>query len=198
MFASSHTWADQNALTDRAFEIALRTGAKIVRVFSFWRVVQPREVFERVVDALQDLSDKANQHGLVIALENEQACNVATAQETACVLAAVDHSNLQVVWDPANSYISGERAFPSGYQVLEAGRIAHVHVKDCKLHKHIPSWHPLGEGDIDWEGQLRALAEDGYKGYLHLETYWPGPDGDKLEGSRICGERLRIMCEAVK
>ena len=23
-------------------------------------------------------------------------------------------------------------------------------------------------------GQIDALAEDGYNGFIHLETYWPG------------------------
>ena len=39
--------------------------------------------------------------------------------------------------------------------------------------------------------QIRRLIEDGYSGYLSLETHWPGPNGDKLEASRICGWNLR-------
>ena len=41
MFAAKHTFADQPRLTARAFEIAARTGAGIVRVFSYWRTVRP-------------------------------------------------------------------------------------------------------------------------------------------------------------
>jgi L-ribulose-5-phosphate 3-epimerase len=196
IFNSQHTWKDQPRLAERAFEIAQLTGARMVRVFSYWRVVEPEVVFERVVDALQALSDKARRHGLVIALENEHACNIATAQEAARVLAAIDHENLQVVWDPANAYVSGEKPFPSGYRLLDTPRVAHVHVKDCKLRGHHPVWCELGEGDIDWEGQIDALAEDGYDGFLHLETHWTGPNGDKLEGSRMCGRNLRKLSEA--
>jgi sugar phosphate isomerase/epimerase len=195
-FNARHSFEDQPRLAERAFEIAKRTGAKIVRVFSYWRVVEPEAVFERVVDALQELSDKAGRHGLIVGIENEHACNIATAQETARVLAAVDHENLQVVWDPANAYVSGEKPFPSGYRLLETGRIAHVHAKDCTLEGHTPIWGPLGECDIDWEGQIDALAEDGYNGYIHLETHWAGPGGDKLEGSKICGRNLKRLVEA--
>jgi len=183
VFNSKHTYADQPRLAERAFQIAKLTGAKIVRVFSYWRVTKPEAVFERVVDALQDLADQAGKHGLVIGLENEHACNIATAQETARVLAAIDHENLQVVWDPAN-------------RLLEATRIAHVHAKDCTLDGHKPLWGPLGDCDIDWEGQIDALAEDGYKGAIHLETHWAGPDGDKLEGSRICARNLKKLVES--
>lgn len=192
-FNAKHTFEDQPRLAERAFEIAKLTGAKIVRVFSYWRVVTPDAVFERVVDALQDLSDKAQKHGLIIGIENEHACNIATAQETAKVLAAIDHENLQVVWDPANAYISGEKPYPNGYRLLDAKRIAHVHAKDCRLEGHKPIWGPLGTCDIDWKGQMEALAADGYKGYIHLETHWPGPDGNKFEGSRICGQNLQKL-----
>jgi sugar phosphate isomerase/epimerase len=196
IFNSKHTYEDQPRLAERAFEIAKLTGAKIVRVFSYWRVVKPELVFERVVDALQDLSDKAGKHGLIVGLENEHACNISTAQDTARVLAAVDHENLQVVWDPANAYASGEKPFPTGYRLLDVTRIGHVHVKDCTMHGHQPVWCELGKGDIDWEGQMDALAEDGYKGLIHLETHWAGPHGDKLEGSKICGCDLRRLVEA--
>jgi len=195
-FNAKHSFEDQPRLAERAFEIAKLTGAKIVRVFSYWRVIEPAAVFERVVDALQDLSDKAARHGLIVGIENEHACNIATAQETARVLAAVDHENLQVVWDPANAYVSGEKPFPPGYRLLESSRIAHVHAKDCTLDGHTPVWCALGEGDVDWEGQIDALARDDYKGFIHLETHWGGPGGDKLKGSKICGRNLKRLVEA--
>jgi len=55
----SPSWEEQPRLAERAFQIALRTGAKIVRAFSGRRVTEPGKVFERIVDALQDLADKA-------------------------------------------------------------------------------------------------------------------------------------------
>jgi sugar phosphate isomerase/epimerase len=196
VFAAKNSFEDQPKLAQRAFEIAKRSGAKIVRVFSYWRVVDPPAVFERVVDALQELSDRAAEHELIIGLENEHACNIATAHDTARVLAAIDHENLKVVWDPANAYVSDEEPFPTGYNVLESRRIAHVHAKDCTLEGHKPIWCPLGEGDVDWIGQFAALKKDGYNGYIHLETHWPGPDGNKLEGSIICGRNLKKMVTA--
>ena len=40
---------------------------------------------------------------------------------------------------------------------------------------HKPLWCPLGEGVIDWRGQMEALVRDGYNGWISLETHWPGP-----------------------
>src|SRR6185312_4373464 len=197
IFASKHTFEDQPRLAQRAFEIAKRSGAKIVRVFSYWRVVDPPAVFERVVDALQELADRAAEHDLIIGLENEGACNIATAQETARVLAAIDHDNLKVVWDPANAYLAGEEPFPRGYDMLDSRRIAHVHAKDCKVDGLKPIWGPVGKQDVDWVGQIAALKEDGYNGFINLETHWQGPDGNKLEGSTICGRNLKKLVAGI-
>jgi L-ribulose-5-phosphate 3-epimerase len=193
MFAARHTIADQPRLTARAFDIAKRSGARIIRVFSYWRTVEPEKCFDRIVTALGDLADKAAQHDLIIGLENEHACNIATGAETAKLLEALDHPNLKVVWDPANAYVSGEVPYPDGYRLLPVSRIVHVHAKDCRVKDHKPTWGPLGEMDVDWKGQIKALVNDGYKGYISLETHWPGPGGDKHQASVICGRNLKAL-----
>jgi sugar phosphate isomerase/epimerase len=193
MFASRQTIADQPRLAARAFQIARKTGAGIIRVFSYWRTVDPDKCFERVVEALRNLAEQAAKENVIIGLENEHACNIATARETARVLAAVEHPNLKVVWDPANAYVSGEIPFPDGYGMLPVNRIVHVHAKDCRKADHTVAWGELGAGDLDWKGQIAALVSDGYKGYISLETHWPGPGGDKHMASMICGRTLKSL-----
>jgi sugar phosphate isomerase/epimerase len=196
VFASRHTFADQPRLAERAFEIAERSGAKIIRVFSYWRTIDPGACFERIAHALEGLAGLAAGHGCVIGLENEHACNIATGAETERLLNAVDHPNLKVVWDPANAYVSGETPFPDGYRRVAVDRIVHVHAKDCRTENGRLVWGPLGEGGIDWKGQIQALAADDYPGWLSLETHWAGPGGNKLEGSIICGRNLKKLAEA--
>ncbi len=196
MFAAKHRFEDQPRLAERAFEVARRTGARIIRVFSYWRTVRPADCFDRIVESLARLADDADKEDLVIALENEHACNIATGEETGALLAALDRPNLRVVWDPANALVSGEVPFPDGYARVPANRIAHVHAKDCRVEDHRPNWLELGEGAIDWRGQIAALRRDGYQGWISLETHWPGPGGDKLQGSTICGRNLaRLAAE---
>jgi L-ribulose-5-phosphate 3-epimerase len=193
MFSSAFSFGDQPRLARRAFEIAERTGARIVRVFSYWRTIDPDACFDRVASALRDLADRAAERNLIVGIENEHACNIATAAETARLFAAVDHPALQVIWDPANALVAGEMPFPDGYQYLPVSRIVHVHAKDCTVADHVPTFGPLGEMGIDWRGQLNALARDGYRGAISLETHWKGPDGDKFKGSMICGRALNEM-----
>jgi L-ribulose-5-phosphate 3-epimerase len=193
VFGSRYTAEDQPRLTQRALEIAERSGARIIRVFSYWRTVDPAQCFDRIVSALTGLADQAAERGLVIGVENEHACNIATGEEAGHLLAAIDHPSLQVVWDPANASILGETPYPNGYEKLPAGRIVHVHAKDCSVQGHTPTWGPLGEMGIDWTGQISALVRDDYRGWISLETHWPGPGGDKFQASMICGRALRAL-----
>lgn len=196
IFASRHTFEDQPRLTDHAFAIAHKMNARIVRVFSYWRTVDPEKCFAGVCEALHALADKAAKADLIIGLENEHACNIGTAAESARVLAAIQHPNLKLVWDPANALVGGENPFPHGYSLLPKDRIVHVHAKDCHMDGHKPIWGPLGARHVDWKGQIAALLADGYQGYLSLETHWPGPGGNKFEASRICGWNLRGLATA--
>jgi sugar phosphate isomerase/epimerase len=198
VFGSSYTFDDQPRLAQRAFEIAGRTGARIIRVFSYWRTVDPPQCFDRVVEALRALADQAAERGLTIGLENEHACNVATGAEAGRVLDAVQHPALKAIWDPANAFVMGETPYPDGYGHLPAGRIVHVHAKDCRVDDHKPTWGPVGEMGLDWRGQIGALVRDGYHGWISLETHWTGPRGDKLEASTICGRNLATLVRSIQ
>jgi sugar phosphate isomerase/epimerase len=193
VFGSPYNYEDQPRLTKRAFEVAERLGARIVRVFSYWRTVEPDRCYEAARDALHDLAEQAAKRGMVIGVENEHACNAGTGAEAARLIADVDHPALKVVWDPANASILGEIPFPDGYRRLPISRIAHVHAKDCVVKDHKPIWGPIGEMGVDWKGQIAALRTDGYAGWISLETHWTGPAGDKFEASAICGANLRRL-----
>jgi L-ribulose-5-phosphate 3-epimerase len=193
MFSSAFNYEDQPRLARRAFEIAQRMQAPVVRVFSYWRTVAPDECFARVAADLHELAEQADDRGLIVGIENEHACNIATGEETARLLDEVGHPSLQVIWDPANGMVAGETPYPDGYRQLPLSRIVHVHAKDCVVANHVPTWGPLGEMGINWRGQLRALVEDGYERTISLETHWKGPKGDKYEASMICGRALNAL-----
>jgi L-ribulose-5-phosphate 3-epimerase len=196
IFNSRHTFDDQPRLLERAFRISELTGAKFVRVFSYWRTVDPDACFDAVVEALAGLAEKAAPQGLTIGLENEHACHIGTAAESAKALAALPQDNIKLVWDPANALVGGEEPYPYGYNLLPKGRVGHVHVKDCHMEGHTPIWGPVGSRKVLWKEQIAALEADGYKGFLSLETHWAGPGGDKFLASTICGWNLRGLAAA--
>jgi sugar phosphate isomerase/epimerase len=196
VFASKHMYEDQRRLAEHAFYLAKFFNAKIIRVFSYWRTIDPQACMDAIAKDLTHLASLAQKEDVVIGLENEHACNVGTATEAQQILKAVQNPNLQLVWDPANAFVAGEDPVPGGYAVLPKGRIAHVHAKDCHMDGDKPVWGPLGTRSIHWKEQITALLEDNYRGYISLETHWPGPNGNKLEASRICGWNLRGLAAA--
>jgi L-ribulose-5-phosphate 3-epimerase len=197
VFGASYTLDDHERLTRGAMDAAQALGARIIRVFSFWRTSEPRRCFPAIVEALRPLCDAAAARGLQIGLENEFACNAGTAEEAAAILEMLPHPALGLIWDPANMAVLGGMPFPDGYSQLPVERLLHVHVKDCTVDNFVPTWQRVGT-NINWRGQIAALMRDGYRGSFSLETHWRGEHGDRLEASRICGETLRdLVVEAV-
>ena len=198
-FHSAHTYEDQPRILARSLELAQTLGAPIVRVFSFWRTVEPEKTTPRIIDALRSAVETAAPAGIKIGLENEHACNIATAAESAPILEAIQSPSFGLVWDPANCYIAGQVPYPDGYDGLPADRILHVHAKDGVLPPGSDrmQWGDIGAGEVGWTGQFSALVRDGYKGMVSLETHWGGPGGDKFKGSTICANSLkRLVAEA--
>src|SRR5581483_12088616 len=70
-FASRHTADDQPRLAERAIEIAKYFGAGIVRVFSYWRTVDPESCVDAILEALTKLITAFEKEGLLVGLENE-------------------------------------------------------------------------------------------------------------------------------
>ena len=135
VFGSAYKYEDQPRLTRRAFDVAEITGAPVIRVFSYWRTVEPGAVLDRVAEALTALADEAASRGVIIGLENEHACNVGTGHEAATLLAMVDHPALRLIWDPANAFDSRRDAV-SRWLRAAAGRPdrsrAREGLQDCR------------------------------------------------------------------
>ena len=198
-FQAAYDFSDQPRILARALEISHRLEAPVVRVFSFWRTVAPERNFERIAEILAEGGEVARRSGVRLGLENEPACHFATGAEVARAIDALEPDPYGVVWDPGNAFATGEAAVPDGYHKVPAGRICHVHVKDCTLNPSSgrPEWCDIGAGGVGWQEQLAALATDGYRGAVSLETHWTGPGGDKYLGTTICAKSLaRLLAES--
>jgi L-ribulose-5-phosphate 3-epimerase len=193
IFGAAYAHSDLPMLRERAFEVARQTGAKLIRVFSYWRTVDPPACRTRIAESLHGIAVDAARHDVLIGLENEFACNVATGAELAQALDDVRHPNLVAIWDPANAFLLGERSYPDGYTKLPVARIGHVHAKDCTVEAGHAKWGPIGEMGVDWKGQIAALRRDGYAGAISLETHWSGPGDNRIAGSEICARNLAAL-----
>ena len=180
LFHSAFTDKDSPRLLRRAFEVAQLFGTSRVRVFSFWRVSKPEDVYQRVRDRLGLAAELAKRNGITLMLENEYDTNIATAGELGRILHDINSPCLRANWDPGNDAMMNEVPYPDGHQKLK-GLIAHLHIKDVKRNTRSGqlSWAAVGSGLIDWRGQLLALRQEGYQGTMSLETHYR-PSGDAL------------------
>jgi len=196
--ASARGLGDQIALLEHCLEAARFFETNLVRTFSFWKRGPLTPIQEEMIaDAYAEPARLASDAGVVLGIENEHACCLATGAQTARVLEEIASPAVRAIWDPGNAFMAGELPFPTGYAAIQ-DFVAHVHVKDAAVPPGgvVPEWATVGAGEIDWAGQLAALARDGYGGWLSLETHWAGLP-TKEASSRACLEGLQRLLAGV-
>jgi L-ribulose-5-phosphate 3-epimerase len=174
----------------RGLELAAQLGAGTVRVFGGAR---PREALPTTTwtaDVLARAVELAADAGVRVALEIEWECAVATRSEAAEVLGAMPANGLGIVWDPGNEARFTGAATPPDGDAAARDRIVHVHVKDVDDRGE---WARVGSGLVDWRGELRRLAADGYDGLLSLETHYSLHDGGLPAATRESVAALREL-----
>ena len=166
-----------------------------IRCFDFWRLEDQAPYRAAIDDKLRTAAETAQRQGIALILENESACNTATAPEAARLLAAVKPLGLN--WDPANAVMHGELdAFPAGWEFLPKDRILHCHCKNAVRNAAGKvEWAPVDIGFIDWPAQFRALKQIGYRNAISLETHWRGA-GTPEASSRVSWAGMKKALEA--
>ena len=194
-FNARFGYKEQPDVLERAMELAKVLDTDKIRVFSFWRIEKPAQVFDLVVSDLRRALEKAKKQKIMLVLENEHDCNIATAAESVKLLAAIQDPYLGLNWDPGNAYAAGEKPYPDGYNLLPKNRILHMHVKDAKRNPATgkSDWAAMGKGDIDYVGQFKALMRDGYSHAVSLETHWRNEKKNAEESTRICMQGMKDL-----
>ncbi len=195
--ATERGMGEQLQLLQHSIDLCKRFDSPFIRIFSFWkRGPLTFEIEERIADALARAAEIAQRAGVTLLLENEHACYLGTGNETARVIEKVGSPGLGMIWDPGNAFMAGEQPFPSGYEA-SLPHIAHIHVKDARVTDAGKlEWTIVGEGEIDYAGQFRALKESGYAGAVALETHLRQEGVTPEETSRLCLAAMRRLIDA--
>jgi sugar phosphate isomerase/epimerase len=175
-FGADATFKQQDELLTKYIALAKRFKTDKIRCFDFWRIEDVKPYRAAIDDKLKEAAATCGKNGVLLVIENEFACNTATAPEAARTLAAVTSPHFGLNWDPGNAVMRGELdAFPVGWNLLPKKRILHCHVKNAvKGPDGKTVWSPVDKGFIDWTAQFRALKDIGYHGAVSLETHWHG------------------------
>ncbi len=154
--------------------IGKELGTDIIRVFTFWKRGPSEPVWDQIKHHFRPAVPIAEDAGVTLAIENEHTTYCATAAETARFAKEIGSPAVSIVWDPCNEVYADEgiNPYPQAYDLVR-DLMVHLHVKDGARDEALgPRVTPVGEGSIDWRGQLRTLLNAGYEGYASLETHW--------------------------
>ena len=171
---------------ENACKIANELDCKNVRVFPF-RFPDNEEIvvvggdkdIENISIHLSKAVKIAEEYGITLVLENCPYSHLPKGEMTLEVIKRVNHPNLKLLWDPANSYRAEKHKVPKQYMRLDLmseyklikDYIGHVHLKnytyDSSFEK--PFLHKsLLDGDIDYPKLLKEMNHQ-YQGCFSLE-----------------------------
>ena len=123
--------------------------------------------------ALRDAAPRAEQAGIVLALENlnsrvdHPGTFLDATTEALDIVDEVGSPGLKLLYDLYHSVTMGED--PSSVLRERLDRVRHVQIAD------VPGRHEPGSGRIDWPTTLAWLRANGYGGWIGLEY---APSGD--------------------
>lgn len=189
------SFAAQLDLLRKAAALCKRFKTRYIRVFTFWRQPLSDALLADVAAKLIEATRLAAELDVVLAVENEPVCVAGTGRELGALfkvirpqLSADLRPHIGVLWDPGNGRYGGEASpYPQGYTALEPAEIVHVHLKDVLVDAaDKPQLVPLGQGSVDFVGQLQQLKADNYAGVLVLEPHYHPAGMSQAEAAKVC------------
>jgi len=178
----------------RSIEFAKSVGTNIIITFT---PIAEGPHDERAIEGFEGLLgrsvDIAEREHITLALENEPICFAATGSATLKFARTVNREGLRVNWDPCNAYFVGEDII-DGYRCVRP-LVSHVHLKDCVTDKRTGAkrYVAIGSGELGLAQQLKLLKEDGYGGYVTIETHF----GPRVKGTKECFEGLKRLLASI-
>lgn len=149
-------------------DMAMAYGTKLVRIFAGGDVPMDRkkdECIEAVIKGLRPCVDYAESEGAVLAVESHGKFGT-DLEALVTILNEIKSPSLGITLDTSNFAVNGVN--PLDAIKAFGNRIYHTHLKDSVLGPE-QRGAALGEGSLDFEAILKALAANQYQGVLCLE-----------------------------
>lgn len=186
MLTSDPEWFSRELVA--TVEAAAFFGAKVVNHYS--DKIQPGVTpeIERLHSYFDAAVKRAEELGIVLALENEAGDASRTPENMKRIVEAFDSPNFKTNFDATNYFHASCEAFPYAYELLKE-HIAYVHIKNGRLYR--PGFCPdtkwfggamtmepgtiyyceAKDGVVNIDGLVHRLAADGYDFMCTLEPH---------------------------
>lgn len=189
----------QIAYVESLCRIAAQLNASVVRIFTAYEVEghSPHAIWNGIVKTVQEMCDRAAEHGVTIALQNHHDIGVHTDWLLE-ILNDINRSNCKIgfdAWSPAlrgeNLYEAAKKMAPhtaittnADYMRLPRYQYQPALVNYKKLEPDLVRAVKFGEGFIDYEAFFQGLKEGGFDGiatYEMCSTLRGGGEVDNLD-----------------
>ncbi len=155
---------------ERAMQAAVEAGIPVINCGPGGKTGD-EESFQRAVESLGKLSDRAEHYGVTLCVKAHVGAAVHDTPTSLRLLEAVTSPAFGLDMDPSHIHRAGENPVEAIEKVID--RIRHVHIRDCKGRQGSPGSPEMqanGRGEIDLVGYIRVLHEHGYTGPVDLEV----------------------------
>lgn len=143
-----------------AIPVTRKLGTRVILVPFFGNnALRTHQEMDYTAEVLKELAPEAARHDVVLGLENTNS-----AEENVRILDRVQSKSVMVYYDVGNSTRNGFDVIKE-IRWLGRDRICQFHLKDNP--------HFMGEGEIDFPGIAKAIADIGFSGWAMLETSSP-------------------------
>ncbi len=167
----------------RCAEFSKILGCRIVRGFDFWSTgASLTERAKRYIPIIEI----CREHGIICAMEYDPSVHSSTAPLLRQLIDEINSPYVRAVFDPGNGVFSrpSEAPIPHDYNAMKSV-LCHIHVKDAVARGSSVEAVKVGTGNVDYRQLLTLLRNDGYSGYLVLETHY-------RKGAALTDEQLML------
>jgi sugar phosphate isomerase/epimerase len=154
--------------------------------------VSRAEAWKRLLDGLQTVTEAAAAAGVTIGLEPEPDMLVSSMASFDELLRQYSAPNLRLTIDVGHLHCQQELPL-SDYVHRYGARLANVHLEDMRagVHQHLQ----FGDGEIDFPPVLQALADEQYRGGIHVELSRHSHEGP--QDARLAFEYLTPLLNKI-
>ena len=157
------------AITEKMLEIASSLGADTILVIP--GIVKEDvfyvDAYQRALEIIQYLGEKASQQKINIGLENGGNKFLITPVEYRDFIDKIDNKFVGAYLDTANTMLDG---YPEQWiRILGKNRIKKIHFKDYTGYFPYPYTHLL-QGDVNWKAVMQKLKDIKYEDCLIAEV----------------------------
>lgn len=149
-------------------------GCRMIRGFAFFAPPAGPLPASELVPFFHEPEKILRRRGKVLLLEADPSVNTSNHRAVAALLKQLDSPCFGAIYDPGNDLYDPlrETPFPDGYEAVRP-YLRHVHIKDAVYDEQgQPQCVRTGDGLVPYPALLRRLLEDGYDGWLSLETHY--------------------------